>query len=90
MVIGRQVAGWEVRAILEHGFQVLASHDLACFEFTLDFAKTLGCDTAGVQAYKTEVNPALVWKDWTLLWNGNAYKSPFESYEAWSVHYGER
>lgn len=77
----------EVIAILEHGFAVLSKHNLQCFPFTLEFAKSLGARTFGVTAYEVKENPSIKWENWKLIWEGQEYFSNFKHQEDWSNHY---
>ena len=86
MIIGKEKSRQEVKEILEHGLKVLADAHLECFPFTLDFAKKLGCKTFGVKAYKLS-GKNIDWKDWKLIWNGEEYKSKFNSQMDWANHY---
>lgn len=72
MVMGEEKTRDEVRAILEHGFKILAENDLKAFPFTLSFAREMGVDTHGVQPYS--IGCTMKQSGWKMVYNGKEYR----------------
>lgn len=88
MIMGKDKSQQEVIEILEHGFTVLARHDLKAFKGTIDFAHDIGALTFGVKATQDpSINPKLQWGDWRLVLDGTEYPPVHNSYDAWFRHY---
>lgn len=86
MILGKEKSEQEVKDILEHGFSILSKNNLECFEFTLQFAKKLGCKTYNVKPYYLPLTDP-EWEDYVLIWNGKEYRSKFKSYKDWLSYY---
>lgn len=87
MIMGRDKSEDEVRAILNHGFKILAEHNLKAFSFTLDFAKSLGANTRGVRPAPIEGEYMAEWSKWRLIWNGKAYPPKYKTEAEWRERY---
>jgi len=87
-IIGKEKSEKGVKDILEHGFKILSKAKLKCSEFTLEFAKSLGCETCGVESYNNESK--VKWGDWRLIFEDHEYKSNFQSIEDWKKFYSNK
>ena len=87
MIMGKDKSQQEVIDILEHGFGVLAEHDLKAFPGTIDFAEDVNANTFGVRPYRLWGNEALPWNSWRLVLDGEEYKPLHDSYDGWYRHY---
>lgn len=87
MIQGKEKGVEEIKAILEHGFLVLADKGLECFYFTFDYALELGVDTHGVFPNEDTNEITVPWGDWRLIYNGKEYLPLYENYQAWRDHY---
>lgn len=72
MVMGEEKTRDEVRAILEHGFKILAENNLKAFPFTVSFAREMSVDTHGVQPYP--IGCSMKQSGWKMVYNGKEYK----------------
>lgn len=64
----------EVKAILEHGFRILADNNLKCFPFTLKLAKLVKANTYECEAYTINYNPKLKSEDYVLYYGSKEYR----------------
>ena len=87
MIMGKDKSVNEIKAILEHGFKILADNNLQCFPYTLLFGQGLEVNTYGVTAYTIKENTELQWTDYKLIYNDKTYDSPFKSREEWLAYY---
>ena len=74
-------------AILEHGFALLAEHNLDCFPGTLEVAENVQAHTYGVRAYKIKANKKIRWGDWKMILDGESHHSNFKNETEWAEHY---
>jgi hypothetical protein len=88
-ILGKDKSLEEVRAILEHGFEILSQNNLKCFPGTLSLGKNLFCNTFGVVDYKIPKSEAK-WSDWLMIFEGKEFKSKFNSYENWQDFYNKK
>lgn len=84
-VMGKEKSVEEVRAILEHGFALLAQISLRAFPGTIALAKQVGANTFGVTAYA--VKDCVSWEKWRFIWNGKEYFSKFKNVEELNKFY---
>lgn len=86
-LIDKEIPGWKVDAILEHGFRILSENQLQCFHGTRILAEERFIDTLHVPWTELWVNPDLKWSDWCLQWNGKEYHSKFHNLREWAEFY---
>jgi len=86
MITGKSKSYNETKAILQHGFKILADNKLKCFPPTLDFAYEIGANTYGVEAYEIP-DCNIEWSDWKLIFEGEEYHSKFKNYDEWKEYY---
>lgn len=78
----------EAIEILEHGFNILRTHNLPCFSGTTIIAEQLGVNISNL-IIKPVPNSKIPWKEWTLLLNNKKYKSNFKNFEEWKKFYNK-
>ena len=83
MILGKEKTEEEVICILEHGFKILAQHELSAFYYTLSFAGMIGANTYGVIAATLPDGETPAWEDWRLVWNGVEYPPKYKTYDEW-------
>lgn len=85
MIAGKSKTIKQIRAILEHGFQILKENNLAAFMPTVKVANLIKANTYNVRTYMPEGNAK--WSDYKMLYKGEYYTSNFATYEDWQSHY---
>lgn len=83
MILGKEKTEEEVIGILEHGFKILAQHELSAFYYTLSFAGMIGANTYGVIAATLPDGETPAWEDWRLVWDGIEYPPKYKTYDEW-------
>ena len=82
----KEIKASEVRAIMEHGCEVLRRSASGIFPGTAEL-----CDLVKVDRSLIPVSPMpkrmAEWSKWRLIWDGKEYRGKFKSFEAWKRSY---
>ena len=70
--------------VLKHGFKIIDANNLKAFPFTIALADNFGVKTT---ADPLDIPDQLDWEGWSMVWDGNEYKSQFKTEKEWRKFY---